>query len=198
MANVLDTLDTDRVHYYDPKQDKTAKLIEKTLYLGHVKTCTVREVAVKGKYRAKVFNYSVELAKENDKETFHTSNGTAVDGGAFVGREVWGTGVFFFLNPSEGDDFEANNGGNEVYLKFCEGLGIECPTTEIEVDGETRSVLTLPDLEPTDAIGKPVKAYVDYAKVRDKDGSYNPRLRVKSVVAWTDGEVKEVDVDLPF
>lgn len=198
MANVLDTLDTDRVHYYDPKQDKTAKLIEKTLYLGHIKTCTIREVAVKNKYRAKVFNYSVELANENGKETFHTSNGTAVDGSAFVGREVWGTGVFFFLNPTDGDDFEPNNGGNETYLKFCEGLGIECPTTEIKVGDETRSVLTLPDLGTDDAIGKPVKAYVDYAKVRDKDGSYNARLRVKSIVAWTDGETKSNDPDLPF
>lgn len=198
MANVLDTLDTDRVHYYDPKLNSNVRLVEKNTYLANIKSCTVREVNVKNKYKAKVFNYSIELAKENSGEIFVRQNGERVEGDSFVGREVWGTGVFFFLNPTEDDNFEANNGGNEAYLNFCEGLGIECPTTEIEIDGEKRSVKTIPNLEVDDVIGKPVKALIDYAKVRDKEGNYNNRLRVKSVTSWTEGESKDYDADLPF
>ena len=134
MASVTDINigDKTHMHYYDPKENTRVSLIPKQLYPMHIKTVQTREVDVKGKYKAKVYNIVYEIAEECSKHKYMTENGE-INGSSFVGKEVYSTGIFMFLNPQAGDTFEANNGGNERYLRFCEVIKVACPEIEVDV-----------------------------------------------------------------
>ena len=190
MSSILDAMDkSDTHHYYDPSQNKNVNLVAKQLYPSHITECKIAEVSVRKKYKAKVFNFYVEIADAVKELTFTTDKGNQVKGG----------GVFFFLNPSDGDDFEANPGGNDKYLHFCESIGIECPEVEVEIDGEKRMVKTLPELQESDIIGKPMMSYIDVAPWKDKDGNQKFSMNVKNFDKWTDGETRDLEMeDLPF
>ena len=200
MSSILDAMDKSNVtHYYDPSQNKNVSLVAKQLYPSHITECKVAEVSVRKKYKAKVFNFFVEIAKEVKSLTFADASGKEVKGDSFAGRRVKGGGVFFFLNPSEGDDFEANPGGNDKYLHFCESIGIECPEVEVEIDGEKRMVKTLPELEASDIIGKPMMSYIDLAPWKDKEGNQRSSMNVKNFDKWSNGETRDLEMeDLPF
>ena len=202
MSSVLDAMaKSDTVHYYDPSQNKNVKLVARQLYPSHITECKVAEVSVRKKYKAKVFNFFVEIADEVKDLTFinANANGKEVKGTSFAGRRVKGGGVFFFLNPTDGDDFEANPGGNDKYLHFCESLGIECPEVEVDIDGEKRIVKTLPELEAEDIIGKPLMSYIDIAPWKDKDGNQRNSMNVKNFDKWSDGSDRDIaGEDLPF
>ena len=196
MSSILDAMEkSDTHHYYDPSQNKNVNLVAKQLYPSHITECKVAEVSVKKKYKAKVFNFFVEIADAVKDLTFTTTNGKEVKGTSFAGRRVKGGGVFFFLNPVDG----ANPGGNDKYLHFCESIGIECPEVEVEVDGEKRMVKTLPELQSEDIIGKPLMSYIDIAPWKDKDGNQRHSMNVKNFDKWTDGETRDIGIeDLPF
>ena len=200
MSSVLDAMGkSDTVHYYDPSQNKNVKLVAKQLYPSHITECKVAEVSVRKKYKAKVFNFFIEIADAVKDLTFKDANGKELKGDSFVGRRVKGGGVFFFLNPSDGDDFESNPGGNDKYLHFCESLGIECPEVEVDIDGEKRMVKTLPELESSDIIGKPLMSYIDLAPWKDKEGNQRSSMNVKNFDKWSDGDTRDIALeDLPF
>ena len=200
MSSVLDAMEkSDTVHYYDPSQNKNVKLVAKQLYPSHITECKVAEVSVRKKYKAKVFNFFIEIADAVKDLTFKDANGKEFKGDSFVGRRVKGGGVFFFLNPSDGDDFESNPGGNDKYLHFCESLGIECPEVEVDIDGEKRMVKTLPELESSDIIGKPLMSYIDLAPWKDKEGNQRSSMNVKNFDKWSDGDTRDIALeDLPF
>ena len=156
---------------------------------------------MKKKYKAKVYNITLEIADSIKNESFDTKDGTVL-GTSFVGRNLYSTGIFFFLTPSNGDTFEANPGGNERYLKFCEALGVESPiiNMDVEVDGkvEKREVKALPVLEESDLIGKSILAFVDYAKYTDKEGNKRQSLKAK-LFESCDLDARDFEVDeLPF
>tara|TARA_Y100000593_G_scaffold18640_1_gene37152 strand:- start:231 stop:839 length:609 start_codon:yes stop_codon:yes gene_type:complete len=183
MANVNDINISPTTQYYDAQQDTTSQpLIAKQIYPCHIKEVFIREVDVKKKYRAKVYNITLEIADSIKNESFDTEKGTVL-GGSFVGRKLYSTGVFFFLAPNNGDTFQANPGGNERYLKLCEAIGIDCPVVsmDVEVDGkvEKREVKSLPILTDNDMIGKSIRGYLDYAPYTDKDGNKKTSLKVK-------------------
>ena len=200
MSSILDAMEkSDTVHYYDPSQNKNVQLVAKQLYPSHITECKVAEVSVKGKYKAKVFNFFVEIAEEVKDLTFNDPLKGEVKGNSFVGRRVKGGGVFFFLNPSEGDKFEANAGGNDKYLHFCESVGVECPEIEVDIDGEKKMVKTLPELEASDIVGKPIMSYIDTAPWKDKQGNQRSSMNVKNFDKWSDGEIRDLEMeDLPF
>ena len=104
--------DKSHMNYYDPKENKQVSLIATQLYPMHAKKVTTREVNVKGKYKAKVYNIIYRIAEECSQHKFSTPNGE-VNGSVFVGKELYSTGIFMFLNPKPGDTFESNNGANE-------------------------------------------------------------------------------------
>ena len=202
MTSVLETKigDTHHMHYYDPKENTNVSLVPKQLYPMHAKSLAqdqIREVDVKGKHRAKVYNIVYEIAEECGKLTFNTSGGE-VGGSSFVGKEVYATGIFMFLNPKHGDTFEANNGANERYLRFCETIRIKCPEVEVDIEGERRMVKEFPALSKNDIIGKPIMGLIDIVEYV-KDGETRISYKVKDFSPWVEGKIRDFELDaLPF
>ena len=198
MASVTETInigETTNMHYYDPKDNEYVSLIPKQLYPMHCKKVDIREVNVKGKYKAKVYNIVYEIAEECAKKTFLSDQGEA-NGSPFVGKQVYSTGIFMFLNPQAGDTFEANNGANERYLRFCETISVDCPEIEVNIDGEIRMVKQFPELTKDDIIGKPLNGFIDTQEYM-KDGETKISYKVKDFSIWKEGRLKNLD-DLPF
>ena len=200
MATVTETInigETTNMHYYDPKDNEYVSLIPKQLYPMHCKKVTTRIVDVKGKYKAKVYNIIYQVAEECEKKTFITERGE-VSGSSFVGKEIYSTGVFMFLNPQAGDTFEANNGGNERYLKFCETIKVDCPEIEVDIDGEKRMVKQFPELTEEEVKGSPVLGFIDIQEYI-KDGETKRSFKVKDFSEWQDGKKKDFELAaLPF
>ena len=198
MATVTETInigETTNMHYYDPKDNEYVSLIPKQLYPMHAKKVDIRTVDVKGKYKAKVYNIVYQIAEECAKMTFLADQGEA-NGSPFVGKQVYSTGIFMFLNPQAGDTFEANNGANERYLRFCETINVDCPEIEVNIDGEIRMVKQFPELTKDDIIGKPLNGFIDTQEYM-KDGETKISYKVKDFSIWKEGKLKNLD-DLPF
>ena len=195
--NEINIGEKSNMHYYDPKENEYVNLVPKQLYPMYAKDIGTRLVDVKGKYKAKVYNIVYEIAEECGKKTFNTERGE-VNGASFVGKIVYGTGIFMFLNPQAGDTFEANNGANERYLRFCETIKVACPETEVEIDGEKRMVKQFPELTEDDIKGSPILGFVDTQQYI-KDGETKTSYKVKDFSEWHDGKKKDFELaDLPF
>ena len=196
-VNEINIGDKNQMHYYDPRENTKVSLIPRQLYPMNAKKVDIREVSVKGKYKAKVYNVIYEIAKECSQYKFPSESGE-INGSSFVGKTVYSQGIFMFLNPKEGDTFEANNGANERYLRFCETIDVECPETEVHINGETRMVKQFPELQESEIIGKPILGFIDIVEYKDKnDGEIKRSFKVKDFAAWTDGKIKDF-VDIPF
>jgi len=202
MAAVNDVLKTsETIQYFNPGEASTRKkIVPKNMYYAYIKEVSIKEVPVKKRYRAKVFNLTLELAEENKTLTFST-NDEDINGEVYIGRTVRSTGVFLFLNPAEGDDWESNNGANERYLKFCETIGVECPEVEVELEGEKVKVKQFPVLDASDLIGKPVKAYIVEESWTDKGGQTRTSVKAAGFVKWDapiNNDIKDKHDDIPF
>lgn len=202
MANVneINIGDPSNMNYYDPKEgekNKFVSLVPKQLYPCHAIAMTSREVTVRNKYKARVYNIQYEIAEECANLTFDSNQGQ-VSGESFVGKKLYANGIFLFLNPGVGDNFEANNGGNETYQKFLEAIKVSCPEKEIEIEGEKRMVKMMPDITEADVIGSPIMAYVDKEEYV-KDGETKTAFKVKFVSEWSEGKKRDfADESLPF
>ena len=201
MASANEVLGSESVQsYYDPKEDVNIPIIPKQLYRTHITSCRIAEVSVRKKYKAMVYNCKVKIADENKELTYRDEDkGVDVNGGAFSGKSVKVSGIFFFLRPSDEDTFKDNSGGNEEYLKFCEAIGVECPEIEIKVDGEKRMVKTLPELNEQDIVGKPLLAHIDQSSFVNKEGKKVDYFEVKAFEEWEGATARDFDEeDLPF
>ena len=166
-------------------------------YLGHLKDVSTREVSFKG-YKAIVYNYWVEVAKENNKMKY-TFRDEFYDGGEYVGRNLKGLGVFKFLSPKEDDDFEANPSGNDKYLLFCKSIGAEVKREERDIGGKKVTVEIMPNLSEDDINGRPITAVVDRGKpYKNKDGKEIKPWQAKFVKAWDEGEIRNFKEEIPF
>ena len=166
-------------------------------YLGHIKDVSTREVSFNG-YKATVYNYWVEVAKENSKMSYEFRD-EQYTGEEYVGRNIKGLGVFKFLTPKEGDDFEANPSGNDKYLMFCKTLGVEIKKEERDMGGEKVTVEIMPSLSEEDINGRPVTAVVDRGKpYTNKSGKEINPWQVKFVKPWDEGEVRDFNEEIPF
>ena len=192
--NDIDMGSGSTMNFYDPRQNERVSLIPKQLYPMHIKKVTTRIVDVKNQYKAKVYNLTYVIAEECSKLTFNTDQGE-VNGSSFVGKQLYGTGIFMFLNPQPGDSFKANNGGNEKYLAFCEAIKINCPEIEVDVDGEKRMVKQFPELSEDEIVGSPIRGFVDIEEYKDKDGETRKSFKVKHFSDWADGKK---DDGVPF
>ena len=177
-------------------------------YLGHItesRTIT-REFKKDGRtFKARIFNFKVHVAPENDRNTYTVTDrdGTTKDvtGDNYVGWSMVADGVFRFLEPRDTDTFESNAEGNKRYLMFCQSLGLDIKTEERTVNGKTLSVQILPDLTIEDLNGTPVTAVVGRGQdwVND-EGETRRSWRCKFTKLWKDGKrlaVRNTD-DLPF
>jgi len=205
MSTAEDVVKHNAVNFFDPSQEQSKVRLAVGTYPAHIIKCEIREVDVKGKYRAKVYNYRVKVHKSvSDVNSFAIEDidGSMkpVEGNNYVGREIRSAGIFFFLTPDIGDSFKANPGGNRGYMNAVTALGIECPEIEVEVDGDKRMVKSLPDLRESDFIGKPVLANVNMGKPwKGNDGVERQTPEVKTIDLWKDGVQVDMEVDdLPF
>ena len=165
-------------------------------YLGHIKDVETRDVSFKG-YKATVYNYWVEVAKENESMTYNFDGDYS--GEEYVGRSIKGLGVFKFLTPKEGDDFEANPAGNDKYLLFCKSIGVNVKREDREIDGKKVTVEIMPSLSEDEINGKPITAVVDRGKpYTNKSGKEVKPWQVKFVKLWDGGEVRDFNEEIPF
>lgn len=188
--------------------DTTNKYPERFIpgeYLAHITDADTRVVDVKaGKYKARVYNFRVTVATENDKLSYKTEdwdgNDKTVDGKEYTGRTIKASGVFKFLEPKEGDEFESNSGENDRYLRFCEVLGVAPKTDTRVIGGKETAVKLLPNLEVDNLIGKPVLAVCNFQKKTwtDKNtGKERRSFEVKFVKIWNGGEIRHPQPTMP-
>ena len=201
MTEVAGTTTTN--HYFDPSQEQSTTKLAQGVYPANIIKCVTIVKPIKGKYKARIFNYRVKVHQSVATRHYQVEDIDGamkdVDASGYIGREIRSSGVFFFLTPEAGDDFEANPGGNDKYLRFCESIGIDCPEIEVEIDGEKRMVKTLPELEPSDIIGKPLMSYIDLSPWKDKEGNQRSSMNVKNFDKWSDGSTRDIGLeDLPF
>ena len=177
-------------------------------YLGHI--ANVRSIIrpVRKKYQARIYNFDVIVADENKHSSYQyediTGQHTTITGEQFVGKKLIAKGIFKFLDPQEGDDFEGCPTENHKYSRFCETLGVH-PTEETRtIDGKETIVKLLPHLTEEHILGKPVTAMLK--KVNDewtnnKGEKMHYSWRVSYVKPWTEGKLRVMEVnkdDLPF
>ena len=123
-------------------------------------------------------------------------------GHVYIGKKFKGK-LWRFLEPSKDDTFESNPTGNAGYLRFCETIGVECPTETKTIDGEDVEVQLLPELSADMMLGQPVCAFVDKGRpFKNKEGETKVYWDVKFCKKWVGGTKKEISAksgsELPF
>tara|TARA_B100001250_G_scaffold387403_1_gene384761 strand:+ start:8102 stop:8719 length:618 start_codon:yes stop_codon:yes gene_type:complete len=205
MSNVSDVMETtNNLNYFDPSQEKTNTKLAQGVYPANIIKCTSVDRKVMNKYKARIYNFVVKVHDSVSDRHYQIEDidGTMKDVSAsdYIGREIRSAGVFFFLSPEAGDDFEANPGNNRKYMETVEALGVDCPEISINVGSEAKMVKSLPDLTTSDFLGKPVLANVGLGKPwKGSDGVERQSYEVKSINAWNEGTAIDVEADeLPF
>ena len=184
-------------------------------YLGHianvrsiVRPVKCRETKKKDRFKARIYNFDVIVADENARMKYQyediTGKHVEITGEQFTGKKLIARGVFKFLDPQEGDTFEANPADNKTYSIFCDTLDLH-PTEEVRtIDGKETTVKFLPVLTEEHMLGRPVIATLKKVKdnwVNNKGEQMHYSWRVTYVNPWKDGTVKTMTVDkddLPF
>ena len=121
--------------YVPVSETRKKNPVAKGWYPCHVVDCQVKTVKVKGKYKAKIYNPILQVADDVKGLKFTINdiqgNDMEVTGEDYVGYKFRSMGVFYFLNPQVGDDFEVYPKGNVGYMYFCEALGEELTKTKM-------------------------------------------------------------------
>ena len=175
-------------------------------YYGHITEVDSKILDVKGgQYKARLFTYTVTVAPENSQnEFFYEDIGgkmVKTGGEVYVGKTFKGK-LWRFLEPSKDDTFESNTSGNKGYLRFCETIGVECPTEVRTIDGSEIEVQILPTLAPEAMLGQPIIAFVDKGReFTNKKGERTFFWDCKFCKKWEGGNVKDISSDgggIPF
>ena len=200
--------DTTKTDTHTNGEVRKAGLVEGE-YLGHITNARSIVRPVLGKYQARIYNFDVIVAPENKGMTYQyediTGQHVTLTGEQFVDRKLIAKGVFKFLDPQEGDDFEGNPTENNKYTLFCETIGLTLTEETRTIDGKETTVKLLPTLTPEQMLGRPVTAVLKKVKdkwVNNKTGeTMHYSWRVSFVKPWEHGQVREMTVnedDLPF
>ena len=208
MADVNDMFNdiTKEQSYYKPKVKTDLIPYAEGDYLCHIVEVKTKMLDVRGKYRAELYSFTVEVAEENkDKDFMYEDiNGDKqpTKGTPYVGRKFF-CKLWRFIEPKEGDAFESNSEGNTSYLRFCDSIGVECPKEKKMIDGQEIEVQLLPHLSSNDLLGKPVTAFMALGKPwTDKTGKRRQYFECKFCKKWEEGEVKPITGgkgnDIPF
>ena len=208
MAEVNDMFNeiTKEQSFYAKGKKKEFTPYAKGEYYAHITEVDSKVLDVKGgQYKARLYTYTVVVADENKEKDFHYEgiDGKMVetDGKPYVGKTFKGK-LWRFLEPAKDDTFESNTSGNKGYLKFCETIGVECPTETRTINGEDVEVQILPTLSPENMLGQPVIAFVDKGReFTNKRGERTFFWDCKFCKKWEGGVKKEISNDgsgLPF
>jgi hypothetical protein len=174
-------------------------------FYGHLQEANTKEVSWSRNgetYKAIVYNYSFVVAEENKSQSYtylsyKDSSEQTSSGEDYIGRAYRANGVFRFIEPEEGDDFQSNSEGNKSYFRFCETLGVEIEKKVVKVDGQDVEVKVLPSLDSSQINGRPAIAVIDKGKpYTNKAGKEVTPYMVKFIKKWENGEMK--DADVPF
>ena len=191
-----------------PKEKKSGvkkQPLVKGDYLGHITQVNSKVVDVKGgEYKARVYDYFVEVAPENKKngyayKDYDTNEIVTGDGEAYVGYKFKGS-IFKYLEPGKDDTFKSRTENNKYFLWFCEACRIECPVVTTKVDGEEMEVKSLPSIDMESLVGTPVCAFVDRGNTwTDSEGKERTPWVAKWLKQWKEGKKREMtDEDIPF
>ena len=209
MSTVHEALQHEEISTFTGGTETTARrgLIEGE-YLGHIANTRSIVRPVRPHFQARIYNFDVIVAPENAslKYQYEDIDGshTEITGEQFVGKKLIAKGVFKFLDPQEGDEFEGNSSENSKYFRFCVTLGVMPTDTVQTIDGKETTVKVLPLLTEADMIGKPVTAVLRKTKdewTNNKGEKMHYSWRVSYVKLWTGGTLKDMKVnpdDLPF
>ena len=177
-------------------------------YLGHIANARSIVRPVLGKFQARIYNFDVIVAQENKGMTYQyediTGKHVTLTGEQFIDRKLIAKGVFKFLDPQEGDDFEGNPTENNKYTRFCETVGLTLKEETRTIDGKETTVKLLPTLIPEQMLGRPVTAVLKKIKdkwTNNKGETMHYSWRVSYVKPWENGQLREMTVnedDLPF
>ena len=208
MADVNDMFNdiTKEQSFYTPKAKTDITPIVEGDYLCHITEVKTEIKDVRGKYKARLYSYTVEVAEENKDMEYQYKD---IDGGkkptkghVYVGKRFFGR-VWRFLEPTDKDSFESNSQGNTHYLKFCETIGVDCPKEVRSIDGQDVDVQILPSLLSEDMLGKPVTAFVALGKpFKNRNGETKQYFDCKFCKKWDGGKEKKITGekknDIPF
>ena len=208
MSTVTEALQHEEVSTFTGGTTTTHRGLIEGEYLGHIANARSIVRPVRPHFQARIYNFDVIVAPENKGLTYHYEDidGSHLEltGEQFAGKKLIARGVFKFLDPQEGDDFEGNSAENQKYFRFCETLGVH-PTDRTEtIDGKETTVKILPVLTETDMTGKPVTAVLRKVKdewTNNKGEKMHYSWRVSYVKEWTGGTIRDMKVnpdDLPF
>tara|TARA_R100000808_G_scaffold12924_1_gene31843 strand:- start:277 stop:903 length:627 start_codon:yes stop_codon:yes gene_type:complete len=208
MADVNDMFNdiTKEQSFYTPKAKKDITPIVEGDYLCHITDVKTEIKDVKGKYRARLYSYTVEVAPENKDMDYEyqdiDGSKKPTKGHVYVGKRFYGR-VWRFLEPSEGDSFESNSQGNTHYLRFCETIGLDCPKETKNINGQDIEVQILPSLSSEDMLGQPVTSFVALGNpFTNKKGERKQYFDCKFCKKWEGG--KKINIgggkkdDIPF
>tara|TARA_R100000781_G_scaffold110631_1_gene76205 strand:+ start:701 stop:1333 length:633 start_codon:yes stop_codon:yes gene_type:complete len=179
------------------KKKKSFTPFAKGEYFGHIIECESKIVDVSsGSYKARLYTYVFQASEENKNKDFTYINIKGLPeitkGDCYAGSKFRGK-LWRFLEPSKDDTFQSNSDGNNGYLRFCENLGIECPSEKREINGEEVEVKILPEISPEDVLGKPAIAFVDLGRpFTNKKGEKKQYWDAKFLKKWEDG--KEITI----
>ena len=176
-------------------------------YWGHITEVDSKVLDVKGgQYKARLYTYTFVAWTDNKDLDFQYEDidgkMLTTKGHVYIGKKFKGK-LWRFLEPSKDDTFESNPTGNAGYLRFCETIGVECPTETKTIDGEDVEVQLLPELSADMMLGQPVCAFVDKGRpFKNKEGETKVYWDVKFCKKWVGGTKKEISAksgsDLPF
>ena len=176
-------------------------------YWGHITEVDSKVLDVKGgQYKARLYTYTFVASTDNKDLDFQYEDidgkMLTTKGHVYIGKKFKGK-LWRFLEPSKDDTFESNPTGNAGYLRFCETIGVECPTETKTIDGEDVEVQLLPELSADMMLGQPVCAFVDKGRpFKNKEGETKVYWDVKFCKKWVCGTKKEISAksgsDLPF
>ena len=162
MADINDMFDeaVNEISEFIPlEKDNKFKRVEPGEYKCRVIECNSRIVDVRNQWKARVYNYSVEVVRPNHDH---------------IGKKFKGYGIFKFLEPTEKDEFESNASQNWRYANFCKALGVECKVVKrkMEIKGKSKEVEVkqLPVLDEKAIVDKLVIAVVGKGKPYENKG----------------------------
>ena len=96
--------------FFNPKAKKEFTPFARGEYFGHITEAESKMLDVqKGKYKARLYSFVVEVAKENNNKEFEFENIKGdlekTKGKVYVGKKFRGK-LWRFLEPQEGDSYE--------------------------------------------------------------------------------------------
>ena len=209
MANENDMFNevTKEQSFYTKAKKKSFTPYAKGEYFGHIIEVDSKVLDVKGgQYKARLYTYTVQVSSKNKDKDFYyegiDGKPVATKGDVYVNCKFKGK-LWRFLEPTKDDTFESNASGNTGYLKFCETIGVDCPTEIKKIDGKDVEVQLLPNLTSDIMLGQPIVAFVDKGRpYTDKNGNERVFWDCMFCKKWEGGKKKEISTNsgsgLPF